>query len=358
MYSLYTVIVDSLCLVISLVHTFLFIAFLRSRKPVEKNILNRQFLFNFYLKICTMLRVYISTVYTYTFVALGEKSPASLLINYIGVRTSGIIQIASYVLISVSRMVLIVSPVTFHKLNTTLWATMTYISIAMLFTVDLFLQLVVYSPSKCQENLAGIKLHEPFFAYSEIQSVIFVSNGDQSLLTGSELENQTVWTEMESENKSSQTNAENITLFYGSYPSVLEPCRVFPFLSILLSSILVLETIRALSAVIKYTKKKNKHTKLISRALQSFRHLVKPHQVRPILVGTPVQLPIQMSTLKRGRGGSLPNNSILLDGKRIFATAESRHLSLMKKPTSDPRKEANDSIAVYLRQLFSRIVLL
>ena len=353
---------DSLSLLISLAHIFLFISFLRSRKPAEKNILNRQFLFNFYLKIFLMLRVYVSTVYTFTFTTLGEKTspithPSSLLINYLGIRTSGIIQTASYVLISVSRMVLIVFPTTFHNLNTTLWAGMTYVSICILFLGDLSMQLVVYNPNKCQENLAGIKLHEPFFAYSEIQSCIFCTNTSQAtLLTSSEIENQTLRTNMQKENTSSLAEAENNTIFYESESTDMEPCRVFPLLSIFMASLLALEILRALAGIIKHVKKNNKELNLLLRPLKLFHHKVQPLQVQPS--GVHGQNPIQMNSVKRGRGGSLPNNSILPDGKRIFQQAEVGHQLLFKKQTASASKKNDESIIRYLQKMFARNVLL
>ena len=303
-------------------------------------------------------------IYTYVFVAKNEESPmpypASLLISYIGVRSSGVPQVVSYTLISISRMVLVLSPAVFQNLNTAFWATTTYICVAVVFIIDFSLALLLNNPSKCETNKSGIKLHQPFFAYSEIETRSFFTNfdiGNQTQFAQPDFENETLSAYSEAENQTivsicnMQNNTEfpdfsNETMFDCLETPAFQPCSVFPIVSLSLGLHFIFEVVRVVAAIVRHIKKIPKDKKKISFKPKFFRK-----QIHPTL--PPVQFP--METMRRGaRTGSMPNNSLQSDGTRIFSMAQHKKIIVRKEI---PRKETNYSIKSFLKKLLFRNVL-
>ena len=102
--------------------TILLISYFRSRRPEDKNILNKQILINFYIKLLGNIMYYMTQCVGY--VLQPENHLAVVLSTTLLSHSNGIILVKlatlGYTLMSASRMVLFISPSTFATLKTSL----------------------------------------------------------------------------------------------------------------------------------------------------------------------------------------------------------------------------------------------
>ena len=162
--TLYRLCVNIAASVISASATLAFIMFLVSRKPVEKNILNRQILMHFYFKLFYypyyFMIVYVGYSSRSQQQANWEKVLMSTVLSYSSARIMVILNITMYTLISASRTLLFLSPVTFNALNKMLVLLGSMLIMLLVFAFELFMAQVKFSPAKCDVNENGIHLHK------------------------------------------------------------------------------------------------------------------------------------------------------------------------------------------------------
>ena len=161
-YGLYNVSIDVVATVFSLYATFFFIAYLRSRKPADKHILNRQMLMNFYLKLLYYPIYYLGLYVGFQGQSQNEmvKLVSSTILSFSSTRIELIIMVAMYTLISGSRALHFICPAQFQTLNAKLCQRVSMLAIFILFAVEVTLSQVVYSPDKCDINESGQELHK------------------------------------------------------------------------------------------------------------------------------------------------------------------------------------------------------
>ena len=189
-YSLYSVFVDGVASFLAISAIVQFINYLKSRKSSEKNILNRQMLLNFYLKL-----IYYPLYYMMIYVGYSSLSPpvneletilASTILSYSSTRIWLILTIAMYMLLSASRALLIISPGTFLSLDAKFFQRVSLLVIIIIFIFELIISQVVYST--CDVNEKGHQLHTlmdlNFFSDDiqiEIDNTSFTSGTDQEM---------------------------------------------------------------------------------------------------------------------------------------------------------------------------------
>ena len=152
--------------------TILLISYFRSRRPEDKNILNKQILINFYIKLLGYIMHYMTQCVGYVLQTQPENHLAvvlsTTLLSHSNVAILVKLAALSYTLMSASRMVLFISPSTFATLKTSLLQWISISIIITFFTLELILNLVVYSPDKCTINQFDRQLH--YLASSPINS--------------------------------------------------------------------------------------------------------------------------------------------------------------------------------------------
>ena len=183
--------------VITVSSTLLFIAFLSSRKPAEKNILNKSLLTNFYYKLVIVYPV----AYTHTCV------------TYI------------YTLI-------FISPARFISANANLWQCVSMPLIMTVLVVEIVFSNGVLSPKECNQDKFGFELYK----------LAFLINDSNNTSMG--VEDQ-AWSNFTEESHWYNETKSNITedLLWPN-PTMLETpkvCHLFPSVQVLLTTLILIE---------------------------------------------------------------------------------------------------------------------
>ena len=247
-FSFYGLCNTAVGLIVTCIAQFFFICFLQSRPPANKTILNRQLVINFFFKS-------VFAAYWFTGIVVGFLDlEASLLITLFAASTGRIMVILSlfiYAQVSASRMLVFLSPSTFHSLKVPLFQYISVLSILAVFAAEVFLRQVVFSPDKCDVDPVGIAIHSlPFNTQAEVNEIQNNSNtAIEAMMTeeNASIKNQTLLF----------ANSSNSTLEGG-----VKTCRLFPSVMILLGILLVLETMRVILAVWRSVKKITKKKKV------------------------------------------------------------------------------------------------
>ena len=160
--SIYALCLNGVSVIIALAANVSFILFLRSRKPAEKTIINRLLLTNFYVKMMFCLLYYSLSCVGYSSQTHKndlEKVFSNTMLSYISVKTASNLGFLIYILISLARTLLFISPGTFRSLNATVvhWVAMTVL--LAYFVADLIFFQVVFSANKCEVDQNGIGIH-------------------------------------------------------------------------------------------------------------------------------------------------------------------------------------------------------
>ena len=162
-YSLYSLIVDGIASILSIAATLSFIGFLESRKPADKNIMNRQMQLNFYLKLVyhPLYYMMIYVGYSLTVFPLDNMNIflSSTLLSYSSTRIWLILSIIMYAMISASRALLFISPALYFSLQAKMIQKISICIILAVFTFEIVLSQVVFSPEKCEVNEKGHRIH-------------------------------------------------------------------------------------------------------------------------------------------------------------------------------------------------------
>ena len=283
-YSFYNMSVDILCTAVSLYASFFFVAYLRSRKPADKHILNRLMLINFYFKLLYYPLFYIG-VYL-GFQGQSKSYMAKLLSSTIASYSFGrilfIMMIAMYTLISASRALYFISPAKMQSLDAKFWQRMLMLMFVTLFVVEVILSQVVFSPARCDVNENGHELHtfssytflfEPanstnqttdsdeiledylFFNQTNVYNQTFDYNNDQNIDDYEYLfSNKTL------DNDQNFQNNRSVEAMVKS-PKV---CTLFPTLRILLFLMVICESTRLSVAIARLLKKRKRKRVAIS----------------------------------------------------------------------------------------------
>lgn len=146
-----------------------FIAFLLSRKPAESNILNRQLVILFFLKLLSY-PYYLGLVYYWyrSYSQLQSKQEdweewelglMGTLFSLSSARIVSILSIVMYTLVSASRTLLFISPAKFNYLNKKLVLYSTILIVVLVFAFEIFMSQVVFSPGRCEVNESGNQIH-------------------------------------------------------------------------------------------------------------------------------------------------------------------------------------------------------
>ena len=166
----------------------------------------------------------------------------SLLIHYV-FRILFITYFTIYILISASRTLMFVSPSTFVSAKTTLWKFISMPILLVVLACELILSGIVISPQKCQIDQNGFKLWDLAFTIFHDQKNISIMPTEES--------NFTIFNEshlgLSDDLTLLTSNSKNATMS----ESTSQVCLLFPTLRILLSTIIVLETVRCIAAAIR-----------------------------------------------------------------------------------------------------------
>ena len=183
-----------------------------------------------------------------------ESTFAKIFLSYMAFRTSGLLQAVTYNCISISRMLLFVSPAKFHTLSIPRFQILTWVMVVNAYVIDLLLRVTVYSETNCDVNLAGMRLHKLGFSYNKkYEEGISTENLSQNLTFADEEKFQNL-------SLAYKELRPNITLGVDGTKS---PCAVFPMMTIFLMSFICLEIVRTIAGVLATIKKIRKANRKI-----------------------------------------------------------------------------------------------
>ena len=242
-YSLYSLFVDGISTVVAILSILQFINFLKSRKPSEKNILSRQMLLNFYLKLVYYPLYYMMVYVGFTYDAKSMSHGVtgllvSTILSYTTTRIWIILTFTMYMLISISRALLIISPSTFLGLNVNFSQTVSILVLLLVFAVEVTLSLLVYA--KCDVNEKGHKLH----------TLMDLNNFYKNSVCGS----LSASNESTSFPDTCQQQGSNESLELMDRTQQEKVCHLFPSFRIICTIIIILEVLRFIVAMIRFKK--------------------------------------------------------------------------------------------------------
>ena len=333
-YTLYSICVDGMASIVSICITTSFIAYLQSRKPNEKNILNRQMVISFCLKYLSFVFYFMAMVLGYTVKFRPptdlENSLMSTFLSYSSGRIVTILSVANYTLMSASRTLMFISPATFQNLNVNFFK---YLSMAILFSLtltELILSQMIFASDKCDVNEMGYELHTltnffpPSFEPSskaretdkEVESIDKLSLNstlytfNKSLKENYEITNHSLYDRFHFLNQTEKKTAK------------IKTCTLFPTLRVLMILLLVLESGRIITAIAR--KVKRMKTQAVHDIPKN-----RTAQKNPVQFRVQPKPVIPKPKLKRSESFPITSGSNL-----NFPRRGSHHLSIcMPKPT-------------------------
>ena len=250
-YKPFIVCIQTAATIVSVAASVAFIIFLQSRKPAEKNILNRQILMHFCFKL-----IYYPYYLTLIFFWQGSNGQHPVdwklvlmgtLLSYNSTRIMLILSLVMYTLISFSRTFLLISPAKFNALTPKFVVLWSILILVLVFAFEIIMSLFVFSPSTCDVTPNGVQMYS--MAYSISNAVI-----------------------------PNETNFNRTSLELQD----LKVCTTFPSVRTLIVLFLVLEATRFTMAVTrKYKRIKSQNT------------IVKPAQPTVPMVGLQPLIPIR-----------------------------------------------------------------
>ena len=242
--GIYTLIPLGIFSFITTAATGFYMAFLMSRKPAEKTILNRQILMNFCFKIPVYLQGYlivcVKQISRTRPLNVFEQFLGSTVLSYFGCRLVIVVSISMYILISVARTLVFLSPVGFISMKTKKFQFISMLIVLALFIQEVVLSQTLFSADKCNVDQNGYALHSlAFTKYNRTSTDSLTVTRFNEIL-----------------NDSLALTRNNSTL-----TETVKVCKPIPTIEILIVLLIVLETIRLIAAVVrklKQIKKRNK----------------------------------------------------------------------------------------------------
>ena len=154
--------------IVSVAASVAFIIFLQSRKPAEKNILNRQILMHFCFKLI-YYPYYITLIFFWQrsngqHQADWELILIGTLLSYNSTRIMLILSLVMYTLISVSRTFLLIAPAKFNSLKPKLVVQCSTIILVLVLAFEIAMSLFVFSPAKCDVTPDGVRMYSMAFS--------------------------------------------------------------------------------------------------------------------------------------------------------------------------------------------------
>ena len=158
-YGISTLIVFGVANVITTSATCFYMAFLMSRKPAEKTILNRQILMKFCFKIPVNLQTYMLMCVKHLSQArplnVTEHFLGSTVLSWFAFRLSIVFTVSMYIIISVARTIVFISPVAFISINTKKIQCFSILILLTLLAEEVVVYLTFLSADKCHINQFG-----------------------------------------------------------------------------------------------------------------------------------------------------------------------------------------------------------
>lgn len=283
-YTLYSICVDGMASVVSVCITAYFISFLNSRKPTEKNILNKQMVMNFCLKFIYYLFYFMAMVVGYIVKIRPptdlEKILMSSFLSYSTGRLLTILSVATYTLMSASRTLLFILPRTYHTLNVKLFQRLSMAIISSLALMELILSQLVFSSDKCDVNENGYELHTltNFFPADKkplTNTLCCKTNETDKILPNF---NET-WEEYdEITNHSLYDMFPLLNQTKEKKTIAIKTCTLFPTLRIIMIMLVLIEMARLITAIARMIRKMKNQTVQDKPKKQIVQ--VEPHQCR------------------------------------------------------------------------------
>ena len=141
--------------------------FLMSRKPAEKTILNRQILMNFCFKIPVYLQGYlivcVKQISRSRPLNVFEQFLVSTVLSYFCCRLVIVLNISMYILISMARTLVFVSPVGFISMKNKKFQFISMLTVLALFIQEDVVSQTLFSADKCNVDHNGDALHSLAF---------------------------------------------------------------------------------------------------------------------------------------------------------------------------------------------------
>ena len=253
--GIFNVVVYAIASVITVSSTFLFIAFLSSRKPAEKNILNKSLLTNFYYKLAIYPLSYAHTCVTYIYHTRSlthfEGILSTTVLSHYFIRILSIITLILYILTSASRTLIFISPARFISANANLWQCVSIPLIMTVLVVEIVFSDGVLSPEECKQDKFGFELYQLAFLIKD-------SNN-----TSMGVEDK-VWSNFTEEsywyNETKRNITEDLIWPNPTMPEIPKVCHLFPSSQLLLTLLMLIEVTRLIAATLRKLKilKKNK----------------------------------------------------------------------------------------------------
>ena len=270
-YILYAIVVHVLATITAASASIAFIVFLLFRKPAERNILNKQILMLFYIKLANY-PYYSGLMYYFMNISHSQLQSTKedwelMLFSFSSARIMIILNLLMYTLVSASRTLLFISPAKFNYLNKKLVMYCSILTLVLVFVFEIVMSQVVFSPTRCEVDARGNKIHA-LPAIGNSGANFNMSSPTDAKFTGNEF-NET--SKELPDFISSEAKEKNVNETSLEFPGTT--CTLFPSIRILIIMFLVLESIRFILAVSrKYKMIKTQSQKIVPmqfNALQS-----------------------------------------------------------------------------------------
>ena len=160
--SIYAVCINGFSACVVIAANVSFIRFLQSKKPADKTIINRLLLLNFCFKLLFCLFYYSMTCVGYssqTHQNSLEKVLSTTMLSHITVKTVSTVDVMFYILISMSRTLLFVSPATFRSLNVRIAQWVAISILLAYFVAEIVYFQVIFPFSECEIDQFGNGIH-------------------------------------------------------------------------------------------------------------------------------------------------------------------------------------------------------
>ena len=160
--SIYAVCLNGFSVSVAIAANVSFILFLQSRKPAEKTVLNKLLLLNFCFKLFFCLYMFSMNCISYSSQTNQndlEKVLSSTILSYISLKTAFTLVVMIYILISLSRTLLFISPAAFRSLNVRI---VQWVAISILlsyFVAETIYFQLIFPSDECEVDQHGNGIH-------------------------------------------------------------------------------------------------------------------------------------------------------------------------------------------------------
>ena len=298
-----------------------FLVYLLSRKPVERNILNRQLVLLFVLKLISFPYYSGLRYFQYRYLSQLQSQQedwegwelllTGTLFSLSSTRIVVILNILMYTLFSAYRTLLFISPSKFNYLNKKKVLYSSILIVVLVFVFEILMSQVVFSPARCEINARGNRIH----------SLVVESRRETNFNMSTNLNKSS--TEMPALISSEVSNVDtnlNITTLNDNIFSLEsgKTCTLFPSGQILTFIFLLLEAIRFTFAVTRKYRmiKGRKIVPIQVNAVQSIGLQMRPQRILTGNISTGLNEPDQSRNIEERRLvlQSLTGNIVLSPG--------------------------------------------